>query len=215
MSNEGTAAVEIDDLRLVATWRPEMATFIMGLGAVSGYRPDNITWPWSALGAISPYQNESVKKWGPMNPGDAVSQAWIGRVEAGMRIALKGLDPAWQSPEDYPKSLAALGMTDWSNCLKPLGSEPLNRTFCKGVVAVEAVDAGVRFSASLGEVTMAPSESKDLAFDILITPLKAVNLTQHFSTRYWHFGGWVHTQSESEVACCDVNVFGPFLRDCL
>ena len=232
VSNGGSSAVSLQDLRLVVALPKETATFMMGLGAVSGYRecahphcvlqclylsdsecshsvgPPEITWPWSALGSISDYQNESVKKWGPMNPGDAVSQAWLGCVDRGLRIALKGPDPSWESPEDYPKGATALGMTDWSNCLPAQGAEPVNRTFCKGVVSVSefmegAAGAGagagagaraggetvVRFSASLGPLTLAPAEKKELPFDLLVTPLKPFNLSQHFRTRYWHFGG--------------------------
>jgi hypothetical protein len=33
---------------------------------------------------------------------------------------------------------------------------------------------------------MAPAETKLLPFDLLITPLKPFNLSQHFSTRYWY-----------------------------
>ncbi len=49
----------------------------------------------------------------------------------------------------------------------------------------------VRFKASLGALAMAPGESKLLPFDLLVTPLKPFNLSQHFGTRYWHFGGAV------------------------
>eukprot|EP01052_Picozoa_sp_SAG31_P007319 SAG31_NODE_348_length_17296_cov_5.089482_10_plen_158_part_00 len=143
-----------------------------------------------------------------MNPGDAVSQAWLGCVDRGLRIALKGPDPSWESPEDYPKSAAALAMTDWSNCPTAADGEGVNRTFCRGVVSVSEVDSGshmtgngnktqrrddqnkmdlsiVRFQASLGAFTMAPDETKLLPFDLLVTPLKPVNLSQHFKTRYW------------------------------
>ena len=205
----------------------ETATFMMGLGAVSGYRPSpeiackfldsvevspwfiqssfcskSVSWlhtgPWSALGIASDFQNASVKKYGPMNPGDAVPQAWLGRVDRGLRIALKGTDPSWESPEDYPKSATALSMTDWSNCMPAHGADPVNRTLCKGVVSVaEVVDQTdgreneevVRFGASLGSFVLSPGEFKLLPFDLLVTPLKPFNLSQHFSTRYWHFGG--------------------------
>jgi hypothetical protein len=189
VANHGRSSVTLKDLRLVVDLPKETATFMMGLGAVSGYRPaPEIAWPWSALGSISDYQNASVKKWGPMNPGDAVSQVWLGRVDRGLRIALKvrnyfvwvqthiliethcdrlprqardkrtkrlksevlvsypkGTDPSWESPEDYPKSTAALGMTDWSNC--PAGDPAaqggiVNRTLCKGVLSVTEIDNG-------------------------------------------------------------------------
>ena len=68
------------------------------------------------------------------------------KVETGGSCFLpKGTDPSWESPEDYPKSTAALGMTDWSNC--PAGDPAaqggeVNRTFCKGVLSVTEIENG-------------------------------------------------------------------------
>ena len=152
-----------------------------------------------------------MKHWGPMNPGDAMPQAWLGRVDRGLRIALKGVDPSWESPEDYPKSTAALGMTDWSNCMPAHGVDPVNRSFCKGIVSVAEVveQTGdrqaremVRYKASLGALAMAPGESKLLPFDVLVTPLKPFNLSQHFNTRYWHFGGSLVSPRSTARATC-------------
>jgi hypothetical protein len=128
-----------------------------------------------------------------MNPGDVVPQTWLGRVDRGLRIALKGLDASWDSPEDYPKSTTALASTSWANCEPIRGAEAVNRTRCKGVVSVATTTGAdgtyVRFSASLGAITLAPKQTLELPFDLLVTPLKPVNLRQHFATRYWHFGG--------------------------
>ena len=89
------------------------------------------------------------------------------------------------------------------------GKEEINRTSCSGVVSVSEIDrihgsrreSGergndernggnesekiVRFSASLGVVRMAPEQTKLLPFDLIVTPLKPFNLSQHFNTRYW------------------------------
>lgn len=42
VANGGSAAIELLDLRLVVGLRNDSATFMMGLGAVSGYRPPQV-----------------------------------------------------------------------------------------------------------------------------------------------------------------------------
>ena len=244
--NTGPAAVTLKDLELVAPLKKAQAVFGMGIGMISGYRPQtDLKWKWQDYGTYYT---------GPTDPrgsrGDIVPQVWLGTPEAGLRIALKGEDPEWDSPEDYPKVPTA---SPFANCVANTNSSL--HGVCAGTISLQmskshgghgayggaggeadggagdgadgadgiSDDGVVYYSASLGRLTVLPSSTNvgkhtvtpksdssnisssnvksdgsgdginqyqeiPLRFDILATPLKLVNLSQHFTTKYYHFG---------------------------
>ena len=195
-------AIALVDLRLEVPYKLDQAVFSMGIGMISGYRPKATSWSWSQYGKSCTQPTDPTKG----SPADIVPQVWLGTPDAGLRIALKGSDPEWDSPEDYPKLPNASG---FANC-KPLANTNAStaRADCAGTISLRELPptaarqggarssqregarggAAVMYTASLGAVTIAKGMSTALHFDLLVTPLKPVNLSQHFSTRYFHFG---------------------------
>ena len=160
---------------------------MMGLGHVSGRLPESrVAWCWSNYKQNVPSPNSSIG-----SKGDLVPQTWLGRVEAGLRIALKGLGADWESPEDMPTSALAGGA--WPNC------PTRNQSTCRGSISVataaaaalasaeeagvEAAATAVMYRASLGELSVQAGAELRLKFDLLVTPLKPVNTSQHFNTK--------------------------------
>ena len=187
-SAANSEAVALSDFRLVVIYRKEVARFGMGIGMISGDRPAAIAWSWDQYGSYCTQPTDPTK--GAFS--DIVPQVWLGTPDAGLRVALKGADPEWDSPEDYPKVPTA---SAFANC-RP-GPNASARPVCSGTVSLSEVPAplddaggtsGVRYTASLGAVEFAKGANVPFHFDLLTTPLKPVNMSQHFDTRYFHFG---------------------------
>ena len=59
---------------------------------------------------------------------------------------------------------------------------------CVGNVSVDVQDGTVLVQSFTGPIDIGPA-GVPFNFDILATPLRPVDLRQHFTTRYFHFGG--------------------------
>ena len=133
-------------------------------------------------------------------------QAWLGTTAAGLRIKLKGEEDAWNSPIELPDDTATMTNLAWGSCTTDgieCGSI-YNKVCCSGVANVtqQTPASNVVFAARTGPLQVAQGKSMVFMADLLITPNKAVNLSQHFTTRYYHFGGEFppHNMSMAEAA---------------
>ena len=105
--------------------------FAMGIGMISGYRPESaVTWSWNEYGQYCSQPTDNTKG----SPADIVPQVWLGTPEAGLRIALKGPDPEWNSPEDYPKVPTA---SAFANC-RPDPNAAAPHALCAGTVSLRS-----------------------------------------------------------------------------
>ena len=118
------------------------------------------------------------------------NSVWLGKPSAGLRLTFKGTEAAWNSPIEMPAEPPG----SWANCkgnVMPSGM-PLTSTAaaatCKGNASVVTIGSTVLLQSRTGAIALGAA-GLPFKFDLLITPLRPVDLKQHFTTRYFHFGG--------------------------
>ena len=124
-------------------------------------------------------------------------QAWLGTPEAGIRIKLKGTEDAWNSPIELPDDTTTMTNLAWAGCTTNGSTsckswDAYNKVCCSGVINVTQAtpDHDIVFKATTGQpLRVAAGTSKAFVLDLLVTPNKPVSTHQHFTTRYYHFGG--------------------------
>eukprot|EP01052_Picozoa_sp_SAG31_P023313 SAG31_NODE_1914_length_6931_cov_6.490340_7_plen_896_part_00 len=110
-------------------------------------------------------------KWAHNKGGE--NQLWAGSGSAGLRVKLKGQAFDWESPlhmqSTPPKSWGGDNATG-------------------GVTALPTA-TGLAITASTGGVTISAGVPLVFRFDLLVTPLKALNTSRHFRRdRYYQYG---------------------------
>ena len=151
---EAKQELKVKDVRLEIPLRKENAEYMMGLGYQGGLRPDEFSWKWD----VTKHQD----------------CLWIGKVNAGMQIKLKGAN--------YNRPLVNI-YYDFNplNLPESWGNEG------KGTVTVKELSSdSVMFTASSGERTLQKGRKLSFDFDMYITPFKPVNQKEQWSTRYIH-----------------------------
>ncbi|MCX8052774.1 MAG: DUF6067 family protein [Armatimonadetes bacterium] len=139
---------KLKDIRLEIPVKKEVATYMMGLGCKGGYRPREWQWTWDI--------------------NRANNTLWIGDVDAGVHIKLKGSEDTWDMFD-----LKASGLPkSWCN---------ENRGGC---TVTEEADC-VLICAYSGERTVRQGEETVFRFGLLVTPVKPLNM-DHFNQRYCH-----------------------------
>ena len=171
-----TTPCSTPNVTLTVPYKASSVRWAMGLHFVSGAWPvrlmsnvgqplertRHVVWPWQGYGGV-----------------DKRSSAWLGTPDAGLRVKLKGQDDSWNSPVELPTVAAKA----WGNC------RPGAKKNCSGAIEVVEDGDAIVFRASTGTMTLASGQALPFSFDMLATPLKTLNTTQHFDTRYYHFGG--------------------------
>ena len=158
-------ALKVDDVRLRTLLRREFATYMMGLGHKGGRRPNAWQWKWDV--------------------NKANNFIWLGDVNGGLQLKLKGPDYAWS-------------LYDLKDCGIPnaWGNNGLG-----GCTMWEEGDAAV-IGAFSGPRSLAAGETLHFWFGMLITPVKTLD-TRHWSWRYWHSQG---TPQPDKVAADGVKI---------
>ena len=166
----------------------------MGLSAASGsWPPRLLSSPMGRQGTTWRTRNVGFA-WQQFSRNMPRMQAWLGTPDAGLRIKLKGTEDAWNSPIELPDDTATMTNLSWASCTtKGAACSRLhNQVCCVGLINVtqDTPTADVVFTATTGgPLRVAAGTSKPFMLDMLVTPNKAVNTSQHFGTRYYHFGG--------------------------
>ena len=144
----------VKDIRLEIPLKKEAATYLMGMGRKGGYRPSEFEWQWDQ----SKHQ-------------DAV---WVGSVNAGLQLTLKG--PDYQRPlvNTYYKYKPLRLPAGWHNAGQG------------GCRLTEHTPDTALLSAYSGRRSLRPGESLAFDFDLLVTPLKTTKLAAHVHQRYFH-----------------------------
>ncbi len=98
---------------------------------------------------------------------------WMGGINAGLKVRLKGAN--YRSPliNAYYNFHTLNEPKSWGN-----GS--------KGGIKVVSNNTGASANAYSGSRTMNANESLQFNFDCFVTPFKPINMTKHFSDRYFH-----------------------------
>jgi hypothetical protein len=121
------------------------------------------------------FPNGIVWKWAHNKGGE--NQLWAGSGSAGLRLKLKGKSFDWESPLHMQSSVP-----------KSWGGDSATG----GVTALPSATSGLKvlaITASTGGLTLSPGTPLVFRFDLLITPLKALNTPRHFRRdRYYQYG---------------------------
>ena len=147
-------AVAIQDVRLEGAFTRAAATYFMGLNHRGGVRPDKIEWMW--------------------DPAAQQDGFWIGAVNAGLKLQLKGGN--FRSP--------------LINCY--YGRRKLNMpdSWCNDgfgrVVLTTQPDASVMLAATSGKRQMVAGQRLQFDFDLLLTPFKPLDTDNQWKLRYFH-----------------------------
>ncbi|MBL7224078.1 MAG: hypothetical protein ISS72_09500, partial [Candidatus Brocadiae bacterium] len=166
LSLTATRDTDVKDIRLEVPFRPEVAEFMIGMGKTGGRRP--ATWAW---------------KWNQAKHQDSL---WLGTVNAGLQMKLKGPNYAWplvnvhyhHKPLDVPDA--------WHNG---------GKGGCGMALAKDGAAESVVVTAYSGPRAL--KKGQTLRFDVgfLVTPVKPLDLAGHWKNRYWH----AHTPPEQAV----------------
>ena len=163
---ESTGTRTLADVQLIVPMSGDVVKWLMGWNVMPSGRFDATSSPIEF-------------SWQEYGHGQR-NGAWLGKPSAGMRVLFKGPEAAWNSPIEMPSHPPG----SWANCPKP--SEAIN---CKGNASVSSVNGAVLLQSSTGSIVLSAAEPLAFNFDLLVTPLRPVNLQQHFTTRYYQFGG--------------------------
>jgi len=147
-------AVAIQDVRLEGAFTRAASTYFMGLNHRGGVRPDKVEWKW--------------------NPDVQQDGFWIGAVNAGLKLQLKGGN--FRSPLiNCYYGQRKLNMPDsWGN--GGLG----------GVVLTNLPDASVKLAATSGKRPMVAGQRLQFDCDLYLTPFKPLDTENQWKLRYFH-----------------------------
>jgi len=160
LRNGDGVPLKLDDVGLAAGFVEAAVPLAMGLGVPGGRRPDTLNWSWD----VAEKNQDSL---------------WLGGVNAGVQLSLR--DAEYERPlnTNFYREKPLREPVSWAN--------RTDGQVRGGVSLGPGPDAGtVHLSAFSGARTMAPGESLDFDFRVLLTPFKAIDPGKHFSRRYFH-----------------------------
>lgn len=155
ISNSGVHNLSLSDIQLSLPISSSNGMFSVGMGKAGSVHTER-NWRWKKT------------------MGD--NALWIGRVEAGMFLKLKGSGNNWNDPmysHDYP-TIPFIPPT-WGGINQTDGATGCNITSHKILC----------FS---GSRILRPGEFTTFLFDFAVTPSKPVNMTAHWQQRYYQVG---------------------------
>ncbi|HRD02076.1 MAG TPA: DUF6067 family protein [Candidatus Saccharicenans sp.] len=157
---EAGSETRVDDICLVIPFRPEVATYMMGLGFKGGRRPSSFSWTWDRS------KNQ-----------DAL---WLGTVNAGLQCQLQA--------ENYSRPLNTnFYQLKPLNLPPSWWNEGCGSVRVEEVTARNKKDKKeVVFTAASGSRQLKKGEALSFNFNLLLTPFKPINPGKHFSERYYH-----------------------------
>jgi len=164
LSSDQTVAVR--DICLEIPMPREVAKYLMGMGHKGGYRPASLDWKWD----VHNKQQDSL---------------WIGDVNAGLRLKLKGENYSRPLLNIYYRHQPLNLPTSWGNDGKG------------GCEVREEGDNGVVIRAYSGERIIEAGEKLHFDFSLLLTPFKPIDPQKHWQQRYYHQYGPVDKAIEA------------------
>ena len=146
--------IDIGDIRLEIPMMPSMAKYMMGMGRQGGFRPERVNWKWDVKN-----KNQDM--------------VWLGNVNGGLRLKLKG--------ENYHRPLINVYYK-----FGPLNLPPSWGNDGKGGVDILSRSSDVLVRAYSGSRRMSKGEILHFDFELLVTPFHTVNRDIQFGDRYYH-----------------------------
>lgn len=144
----------IKDIRLEVPMQKEKSKYMMGLDREGGFRPAKWDWKWDV---INKNQDE----------------VWMGGVNGGLKIKLKGANYKRQLINIYYSFGPLHEPESWGNGLK-------------GGIKIGESNGATLLNAYSGARTLVKGKTYDYDFDLLVTPFKLINRDVQYGDRYYH-----------------------------
>jgi len=151
------ADIQVKDIRLEIPLTHAMSQYMMGMGKTGGLRPETWNWKWDVA-----------KK-----SQDAV---WVGGVNGGLRLKLKGANYRRQLVNIYYEYCPLNLPKSWGN-----GEH--------GGADVLTTSNGALIKAYSGTRELRKGQTLNFDFDLLITPVKLIDKEIQYHDRYYHNAG--------------------------
>ena len=149
--------LKVKDIRLEIPLTRDMSQYMMGMGKTGGLRPDLWNWKWDV-------QKKSQ---------DAV---WVGGVNGGLRLKLKGANYRRQLVNVYYEFCPLHLPASWGND-------------GRGGADVLTTPEGTLIKAYSGGRTLRKGQPLNFDFELLVTPVKLINKEVQYNDRYYHNSG--------------------------
>jgi hypothetical protein len=166
--------IAVSDIRLQYEQVREFSTYSSGQNWDGGlFKPTSFLWS-----DVDP----ACRGDGTCAQGCQKNQVWIGEFNAGLKLKLKGNTPEWDNPS-----------MNWTN----YGVDAFPRSWGNldgsGGLKTESNLDTVSVTAFSGARTIPSTETVQFKFNLVITPVKPLDLAAHFNKqRYYHtpYGSW-------------------------
>ena len=182
-----SARLRIEDVRLRVDAAGE---YLLGFGAEGrALGKEDLAWRW---------------RLDPTAQCCGDNMVWVGGVDAGTFVKLKGSGDSWNNPmysQDYP--VIPFIPPSWGGADAPSGA---GESATGANVTTDATRRSARVVAFSGPRTLAPGGSVSFLFDVAVTPSKKFNHTRHFSGRYFQVGYNTAYLSPQQVAATNATV---------
>ena len=180
--------VSVRDICLEIPMQRGVAKYLMGMGCKGGYRPESLDWKWD----VQHKQQDSL---------------WIGDVNAGLRLKLKGANYSRPLINIYYRYQPLNLPESWGND-------------GKGGCEVREEEEQVVVRAYSGERIINAGEELHFNFSLLFTPFKPIDPRKHWRQRYYHQYGPIDKALEAGANIVNIHhanetnpyINYPFLR---
>ncbi|ALV47363.1 hypothetical protein MB46_03050 [Arthrobacter alpinus] len=189
----GAGSVGLDDVALTMVLDPESVPYAMGLGVPGGTRPAAIDWHWDV-----PTKNQD--------------SLWLGDANIGVQLALR--DDNYERPlnTNFYREKPLIAPESWANP----GVVPPRAGVTLKEVGGERQGAAVVLKAFSGGRTMAPGDSLNYGFRLLLTPFKPIEPTRQLRNKYFHGQGSVADIAATGASVINIHhatALAPFIND--
>ncbi len=190
---QGLASVELEDVALTMVLDPESVPYSMGLGVPGGTRPADIDWNWD----VASKNQDSL---------------WLGDSNVGVQVALR--DDNYERPlnTNFYREKPLIAPASWAN--------PDAAGAAAGVTLKEensaTGSAAVVLKAFSGARIMAPGDSLNYGFRLLLTPFKPIEPGRQLRNRYFHGQGSVAAIAAIGASVINIHhatALAPFIND--
>ncbi len=196
LRNGDSRSVMLDDVGLAAGFVEAAVPLAMGLGVPGGRRPDALDWRWDVAA-----RNQ-----------DAL---WLGGVNAGVQLSWR--DPGYERPlnTNFYREKPLREPLSWANRVdgQVRGGVRLETESNPGT---GSNTGAVQLTAFSGARTLAPGDSLDFDFRLLLTPFKPIEPGTHLSRRYFHAPGEPREVAESGATVVTIHhatAPAPYIND--
>lgn len=146
--------VEVKDIRMEIPMTNKMSGYMMGMNKEGGKRPETWNWKWDVA----------------TKSQDAV---WVGGVNGGLRLKLKGANYHRQLVNVYYEFYPLELPVSWGN---------ENNGGCD----ILSTSKGALIKAYSGKRILQKGNTLNFDFELLVTPVKLINKDIQYNDRYYH-----------------------------